>query len=322
MTGLAAAAPAAGAPGILVPVVLLAAVLHATWNVVLKFVPDKLAGSLVLSSTTVVLGGVGILFLGPPARASWFLLGVSASLHVAYFLLLVKSFEIGDFNQVYPLARGLSPVLVAVSASLIGDPLSRRQTLGIAVVCGGLAFLVFSAGRPKRTQSKALFFAVMTGVSIATYTLTDGFAVRRSGTAAGYTAWMMLIESLMMTALYVVLIARRSAKATAVSTATDTAIATGAVVVEGGGGVRGALTRLGWSGVWRGAVAGILSPLAYGLVLWAQTRGALAAVSALRETSVVFGAALGALFLREPFGRNRILASVAIAGGVLILESV
>jgi drug/metabolite transporter (DMT)-like permease len=314
LTALAAAVPAAGASGVLVPVVLLAAVLHATWNVVLKFVPDKLAGSLVLSGTTVVLGAVGIMFLAPPARASWFLLGVSASLHVAYFLLLVKSFEIGDFNQVYPLARGLSPVLVAVSAAVIGDPLSRRQTLGIAVVCGGLAFLVFSAGRPKRAQSKALFFAVMTGVSIATYTLTDGFAVRRSGTAAGYTAWMMLVESLMMTALYVVLIARRAATADGQGS--------GQASGEGGGGVRGALVRLGWSGVWRGAVAGILSPLAYGLVLWAQTRGALAAVSALRETSVVFGAALGALFLREPFGRNRILASIAIAGGVLILESV
>ena len=91
----------------------------------LKFVPDKLAGSLVLSGTTVVVAAVGIALLPPPARASWFLLSVSAALHVAYFLLLVKSFEIGDFNQVYPLARGMSPVLVAVIASVLGDPLSR-----------------------------------------------------------------------------------------------------------------------------------------------------------------------------------------------------
>jgi drug/metabolite transporter (DMT)-like permease len=312
LTAAAAATAAAGGSAFLVPVVLLAAILHATWNVVLKFVPDKLAGSLVLSGTTVVLAAVGILFLGPPARASWFLLGVSACLHVVYFLLLVKSFEIGDFNQVYPLARGLSPVLVAVIASAIGDPLSERQTLGIAVVCGGLAFLVFSAGRPKRAQSKALFFAVMTGVSISLYTLTDGFAVRKSGTPAGYTTWMMLIESLMMTALYVVLIGRRSVAVTAADSGEE----------AGHGEVRTALRGLGWGGLWRGALAGLLSPLAYGLVLWAQTRGALAAVSALRETSVVFGAALGALFLREPFGRKRILASVAIAGGVLILESV
>jgi drug/metabolite transporter (DMT)-like permease len=309
---LAAAAPATGASGILVPVVLLAAVLHATWNVVLKFVPDKLAGSLVLSSTTVVVGTVGIMLLPPPARASWFLLSVSAALHVAYFLLLVKSFEIGDFNQVYPLARGMSPVLVAIIASVLGDPLSGQQTFGIAVVCGGLAFLVFSAGRPKRTQSKALFFAVMTGVSISIYTLTDGFAVRRSGTAAGYTAWMMLTESLLMTALYVVLVARRAAK---LERGDDE-------LAQRGMGIRSAVVGLGGSGVFRGAVAGVLSPLAYGLVLWAQTRGALAAVSALRETSVVFGAALGAIFLREPFGRNRILAAVAIASGVLILESV
>ena len=303
MSLLGAAASAAGAPGILVPVVLTAAFLHASWNAILKFIPDKMAASLLMTVSSGVLAGIGCFFLPVPDRASWALLLVSAALHVGYFLMLVKTFEIGDFNQVYPLARGLSPVVVAVFATLLGDPMSRHQTLGIAVVCGGLATLVFSAGRPKRAQGKALFWAAMTGLSIATYTVTDGVAVRHSGTAAGYTAWMMLAEGLMMSAAFATILARRGA-------------------ADGDrAGLQATLRALGRNDVARGVVAGALSLLAYGLVLWAQTRGALAAVSALRETSVIFGAALGSVFLREPFGRYRILAAVTIAGGILILEA-
>ncbi|NUR25926.1 MAG: EamA family transporter [Catenulispora sp.] len=247
------------------------------------------------------IAGVGTFFTPVPDSSSWLLLVVSAALHVGYFLMLIKTFEIGDFNQVYPLARGLSPVVVAGFATLLGDPLSRHQTVGIAVVCGGLATLVFSAGRPRKAQGKALFWAVMTGLSIAVYTVTDGIAVRHSGTAAGYTAWMMLLECVLMATAVGAIIARRRSAET--------------------GGLAATLRRMSAADVLRGVLAGALSLLAYGLVLWAQTRGALAAVSALRETSVIFGAALGSVFLREPFGRYRILAAVTIAGGILILEA-
>ena len=302
MNPLGAAASAAGAPGILVPVVLLAALLHASWNAILKFNRDKLTASLLMTASSGVLCGIGTFFLPVPARASWLLLLVSAALHVGYFLMLIKTFEIGDFNQVYPLARGLSPVVVAGFATLLGDPMSRHQTVGIAVVCGGLATLVFSAGRPRHTQGKALFWAVMTGLSIATYTVTDGVAVRHSGTAAGYTAWMMLADSVMMGPVFAAIMVRRGR-------------------ADEGAGFRATLSRLTRGEVLRGLIAGPLTLLAYGLVLWAQTRGALAAVSALRETSVIFGAALGSVFLREPFGRYRIFAAVTIASGILILEA-
>jgi drug/metabolite transporter (DMT)-like permease len=292
----------------LVPVVLCAAFLHACWNAILKFIPDKLTASLLMTVSSGVLAGIGLFFVPVPARASWVLLLVSAALHVGYFLMLVKTFEIGDFNQVYPLARGLSPVVVAGFATLLGDPMSRHQTLGIAVVCGGLATLVFSAGRPKRAQGKALFWAAMTGLSIAVYTVTDGVAVRHSGSAIGYTAWMMLAESSMMTAACLTIMMWRG-RAAGAGTGTGTA------------GLRTTLRALSRGDVARGVLAGALSLAAYGLVLWAQTRGALAAVSALRETSVVFGAALGSVFLREPFGRYRILAAVTIASGILILEA-
>ena len=302
MSLLSAEASAAGAPGILVPVVLSAAFLHASWNAILKFIPDKLTASLLMTLSSGALAALCLFAVPAPAQASWALLLLSAVLHVAYFLMLIKTFEIGDFNQVYPLARGLSPVVVAGFATLLGDPMSRHQTLGIAVVCGGLTALVFSAGRPKRAQGKALFWAAMTGLSIATYTVTDGIAVRHSGTATGYTAWMMLAESTCMTAACVTIMTRRAQTATTP-------------------GLRTTLRNLTPADVMRGVIAGPLSFLAYGLVLWAQTRGALAAVSALRETSVIFGAALGSVFLREPFGRYRIIAAVTIASGILILEA-
>lgn len=307
---LTAAAVSAGAPAILVPVVLTAALLHASWNAILKFIPDKLTASLLMTVSSGVIAGGATFFTAVPDRSAWVLLVTSSALHVGYFLMLIKTFEIGDFNQVYPLARGLSPVVVAGFATALGDPMSRHQTVGIAVVCGGLATLVFSAGRPKRAQGKALFWAVMTGLSIAVYTVTDGIAVRHSGTAAGYTAWMMLVESGMMTSACVVIIGRRGRVAVG-----------SAVAGSRSGALRGVLGKLSRADLLRGVVAGALSLVAYGLVLWAQTRGALAAVSALRETSVIFGAALGSVFLREPFGRYRIFAAVTIASGILILEA-
>jgi drug/metabolite transporter (DMT)-like permease len=284
----------------LVPVVLSAAFLHAAWNAILKFVHDKIIGMFLMSASSAVLAVGAIFLVHAPAHSSWALLVVSALLHVGYSVMLVKTFEMGDFNQVYPLARGLSPVLVAGAASVIGDPLSGRQTAGIAVVCGGLAVLVLSAGRPRHTQRKALWWAAATGLSIATYTVVDGVAVRCSGTAAGYTTWMMVIESWLIAVTCLAILSRRQLRA--------------------GSDLRTKLAAITPTDVLRGLVAGILSPLAYGLVLWAQTRGALAAVAALRETSVIFGAALGSLFLKEPFGRYRVFASIAIAGGILILE--
>ena len=266
-----------------------------------------------MSITSAVLATVGIFVFAVPDRASWGYLVITTFLHIGYFLLLLKTFEIGDFNQVYPLARGLSPVPVAALAELIGDPMSGQQTVGIAVVCCGLAALVFSAGRPKRAQRKALLWAVATGLSIAVYTVLDGMGVRRSGGAAGYTAWMMLGEGWGLAACCLVLMAKRRVAEAAEISPTGTA-------ANAPTNLRQSLARISRGDWLRGLAAGVLMPLAYGLVLWAQTRGALAAVSALRETSVIFGAALGSLFLREPFGRYRILAAVTIASGIVILE--
>jgi len=225
-----------------------------------------------------------------PARASWPFLGASAVLHVGYNLLLMRSYRLGEFGQVYPLARGTSPWLVAIAATLFaGENLSGIRTLGILVVSLGLAALVFAGGMPTRAGLPAIVAALLTGVAIAAYTTLDGLGVRQAGTVAGYTGWLFLIDG---PALPIAAVATR----------------------------RGRLWRELRPHLAAGVTGGVLSLSAYGLVLWAQTRGALAPIAALRETSVIIGAIIGAVLFQERFGRWRIAATVLVATGVILIN--
>lgn len=209
-------------------------------------------------------------------------------LHTLYSLLLIETYRDGDFNQVYPIARGTAPPTVAIAAALIvGETLSPVQVIGLLTVSAGLFTL--AAGR-RQGPRRAVIFALLTGLSIAAYTVVDGIGVRRSGSTLGYTAWLFLGNGLLMSVAMLAIRAR-----------TRQALPT-----------RGELMP-------RGALAGVLSLLAYGLVLWAQTRGALAVVAALRETSVVFAALLGAVVFHERMPARRIFASALIAAGAASL---
>ena len=276
--------------GTVVAAVLLAAVLHATWNALAKSFSDRLAAFTLMGLASAACT-VPLLGLAPaPARAAWWALGTSALLHTGYNLLLLAAYRLGDFNQVYPLARGTGPLLVAaVAAMALHERLGGAQLGGVLAVSGGI--LLLSAGRvPSGTSARpAILAALATGVMIAAYTVVDGVGVRHSGTAIGYTAWLFALEG---PAMPLVALALR----------------------------RGGLWR-SLDGHWPlGLLCGVLSVAAYGLVIWAQTRGALAAVAALRESSVVVAAAIGALVFHERFGHRRILASAAIAAGVVLLN--
>jgi drug/metabolite transporter (DMT)-like permease len=223
-----------------------------------------------------------------PHSAAWPELAGSAVVHGIYELLLVATYREGDFNQVYPVARGSAPPTVALAAALIvGEGLSAIQVAGVLAVAGGLFAL--ASGRPHGSR-RALRLALLTGLSIATYTVLDGVGVRRSGSPAGYTAWLFSVNGVMMplALLYV----RRSAERSA---------------------------RIPRALLVRGAVAGVLSVVAYGLVLWAQTRGQLAVVAGLRETSVIFGAVIGATVFHEHLPVRRLLASAVVAAGATLL---
>jgi drug/metabolite transporter (DMT)-like permease len=284
----ASATPSSVAPAVL-GAVLLAAVLHAVWNALAHAIEDRLVG-FALIGVAVTLGGALIVLASPaPSTASWACLGGSAALHVAYNLLLMRSYRLGEFGQVYPLARGTSPWLVAiVAAVLLGEQLSVVRVVGVVTISCGLAALVLVGGVPTRAARPALAAAVLTGVVIAAYTTVDGVGVRSAGTVAGYTGWLFLLQGPVLPV--VALLARRARLAHEVR-----------------------------PHLLLGLLGGTLSLAAYGLVLWAQTRGALAPVAALRETSVVVGAVIGAVFFGERFGRWRIAATVLVAAGVVLV---
>jgi drug/metabolite transporter (DMT)-like permease len=269
-------------------VVLIAAWLHATWNALVKSVRDRIGVMAVMGLTCLLIALPAALLVTAPAHASWPAIAGSILLHTLYNLLLIESYRDGDYNQVYPVARGLAPPTVAVASVLfVGESLSLVQAAGVLCVSAGL--LVLAAGA-RHESRRALTFAALTGLVIAAYTVVDGVGVRASHSVPGYAAWLFTAEGAMMVGVLVV--ARRR-------------------------GARRAHREPGMVG--RGIVAGALSLAAYTLVLWAQTHGQLAVVAALRETSVVFAAIIGAIAFHERLARRRILASLVIAAGAAAL---
>jgi drug/metabolite transporter (DMT)-like permease len=267
--------------------VLGAAVTHAIWNAIAHSIKDQL-----LAFALIGVGGIAVaiplIFLSPlPRAACWPYLLASVAIHVLYNLGLMRAYRFGEFSQVYPLARGTSPLVVTVLAAVfVHERPSLVQLGGVLVISAGLATLVLGGRRPGR----AAFLAAMgTGLTIAAYTTVDGVGVRASGSSVAYIGWLMLLQCLgvPMWALFM----RRSV-----------------------------LVKQPRRIVLAGLLAGALSVLAYGLVLWAQTRGALAPIAALRETSVIFGAIIGTVAFREPFGRMRIAATVVVSIGILLLN--
>jgi drug/metabolite transporter (DMT)-like permease len=285
------AAVSSGAPAVDVTLAVLgAAVLHAGWNAAAHRVDDRLVGSVLIEATCAVLSALLIPFVAVPSAAAWpFLLG-SAATHVAYMLLLMASYRTGDFNQVYPLARGTSPWVVAIVADVtVGEHLGPVHLAGVVVVSAGLATLVGAGGRPGRAELPALTAAVVTGLSIALYTVLDGVGVRRSGSTGGYVAYLFLLQGL--------------------------ALSAGAFAVKGPELARRCRGLLGI-----GVLSGMASLAAYAIVIWAQTRAPLATVAALREVAIVVGAVLGAVLFDEAFGRWRVVGSVIVVTGIFLLQ--
>jgi drug/metabolite transporter (DMT)-like permease len=316
--------------------VLAAAVLHASWNALAKHSQDRLGMFARTSIVGAAIAGPVLVFVDPPARVSWPWLAGSVAVHVLYNLGLLAAYRLGDFNQTYPLARGLGPVVVAVVAvPALGEPLVGLPAAGVALIAGAIAVLGLTPWQQVRQNRPAVLAAMGTGLTIAGYTLLDGIGVRLSGSSFGYTLWLLgthsLVTVLALAALSRVVLRRAPAKlprreaVAAVSAAVPTASATrepDAANSRKADMERAEANRVTTSGLaaWGvAALACLMSMLAYGLVLWAQTRGALAAVAALRESSVVVAAVIGVLFFKEPLGRVRTAAAVAVAAGIVLL---
>jgi len=267
--------------------VLAAAVTHATWNAIAHGIKDQTLAFALIGAGGIIVAIPLIIVAAMPRPDCWPYLLASIVIHVFYNLLLMRCYRLGEFGQVYPLARGTSPLVVTILAAVfVHEHLALPQIGGVLVVSAGLATLVLAGRRPGRA---AFLAAVATGLTIAAYTTVDGVGVRLSASPVGYIGWLMLLESLCVPMFALV---RR----------------------------RDVLLKQPRRILLSGLAAGALSVLAYGLVLWAQTRGELAPIAALRETSVIFGAIIATLIFHEPFGRSRIAATILVVAGILLLN--
>ncbi len=269
--------------------VLLSAFLHAGWNAAIKLDGDRLAAMTMLVVGCGLLAAVSAPFVGVPATESWLFLAASLVCHFGYKIGLVYAYAHGDFAQVYPIARGAAPLMVALWATcLFGESLNGFQIAAIGAVVTGILVIALHPRYVLRDR-RGTGYALLTAVFISGYTLFDGIGARRAGSAHAYVVWLFILDSFPF-----VLIALLLHKTQTV-----------------------AVLRAKWR---RGLLAGGMSFAAYWMVVWAMSRGSIPVVAALRETSIVIAAYLGVALFREPLGSRHIAAAVAVAGGVVLLR--
>ena len=270
----------------IVLLVLVAALLHAGWNALLRGGADRLWSMTIMCLAVALASAIVAWFLAPPARSSWMYAALSAGLHVGYNLFLVRSYRVGDLGQTYPIARGTSPLLITLAASFFaGERVGTGALLGIALVSGGIMFLAFKG---RRLVVPSLPYALGTGCFIAAYSVVDGIGVRLSGAPMAYTAWMCALWGILMPLVFCAL-----------------------------RGIGNLFTMR--PGFITALVGGLVSLVAYGLVVYAMSKAPMGAVSALRETSVAFATLIGYFFLGETLTARKLLAcSVIVIGTIAI----
>lgn len=271
-----------------VAAVLGGAILHASWNALVKSSSDKSLDTALIHLLGSVVAIPLVAMVGWPPAAAWPFLAASLVIHVGYYTALVGAYEHGDLGLTYPLMRGLAPLLVALSATLtLGEHLSPMAWAGVLGISAGV--LTLGLSQHAFAAPKAVRFALVNAVIIAIYTVVDALGVRASGNALQYVATLFLLDGWPFA--LIVFLRRRGAVA--------------------------AYARQRWPLALVGAIASLGS---YGIALWAMTRAPVATIAALRETSVLFAALLGVWFLKEVFTLRRLLGTCAIVGGVMALR--
>ena len=275
---------------LLVIIVLCSATMHASWNALIKMGEDRLLAMAVVITITALLSPILILTSPIPAMASWPYLLASVLLNNAYFFFLIEAYRSGDLSHAYPLARGSAPLLVAGGGALFAsEHLNLVELIGVAIVSTGIVSLIAARNSNGVRGWRSVFYPLATGVMIATYTVVDGIGVRLSGSPTGYIGWLFLLF-----AIPIAIIAARARR----------------------GQVRTFLRHN-----WKSALgAGVLNFSSYGLAIFALSLGAMAHVSALRETSVILAVLIGTRVLGEPFGPIRLAAACLVTVGVITIH--
>ena len=271
-------------------VVLFSALLHAGWNAAVRASRDKLLASMHVVCGAALLGLPLLWLLPAPALASWPWLLASGLIHVVYFALVARAYQGADLGLAYPLMRGTAPVLTAVAAALwLHELPTPVGWLGIALICTGVLALAGRAWQQGLRHPGATLAALGNAVVITLYTLVDGQGVRLAGHALAYTVWLFLLTA----ALFLPLVLWQRGR-----TVPRPAAEAWRTMLLGGAGTLGA----------------------YSLVLWAMTQAPIAGVAALRESSIVFAALIGAFFLHEGMGRLRLVSAALVCAGVVLIR--
>lgn len=272
-------------------VVLLAAVIHATWNAILKGAGGALMATILVAAVSGAFSLLALPFVPPPAPASYAFIGVSAAVQAGYYILLANAYRTGDMSRTYPIMRGTAPLIViVVSTVFLGEQVGLAGWLGVCLVSLGILSLVLvrPAAATSRAAAPGTGYAFANAVAIAGYTLIDGTGVRIAGSLS-YVMWIFVLTG-------------GSLLAWAAITSREALVATARAILP------------------RALVAGFGNLAAYALVLWAMTLAPIPLVAALRETSILFGTAIAALILRERVEPWRIGAVLIIACGAAALR--
>ena len=268
-------------------ILLFAALLHASWNAIVKASGDKMYAAISVSGSAAVIALLLLPFAPQPTLASAPYLVLSSALQVVYTVLVAKTYQVSDMSQTYPLMRGTAPLLVAiVSVVFLGDRLSPLAWSGIGVICLAILAMAYNG---RASSRRGVVLALINSCFIAGYTLVDGTGVRLSGSALGYTLWSFLMNGSCL--LGWAMVARRHEVSR--------------------------YLRQHWH---KGLLGGVSTMGSYGLALWAMTQAPLAVVAALRETSILFGALIAFVLLKERVIPLRIAAACGIAAGAILLR--
>jgi drug/metabolite transporter (DMT)-like permease len=273
--------------------VLFAAACHAGWNAAIKRTLDPLATTVLIAIGAGVVALPGIFLFGIPAPASWPWLFASIVIHLFYFAGLIESYRSGDMGQVYPIARGSAPLMTAIlTTTFVGERLGMYGWGGIVLLAAGVLLLSLRGGRGLTAlDRRAVGFALFTAVTICIYSVVDGIGARLAGPghANAYSAWLFVGIA---------------------------PVVVGYALVRRGTAVLAVMAPH-----WRtGLAGGALAAMSYSIAIWAMTVAPIAIIAALRETSVLFGALIAVLFLKEPLRASRVIAAVMVVVGLVLFR--
>jgi drug/metabolite transporter (DMT)-like permease len=269
-------------------IVLVAAALHAGWNLLIKISGDRVAVMAVVTLAGSILSLCALPFVPAPDPASWPLLILTIVLHTGYHFFLPVAYDHGDLGQVYPIARGFAPLLVTFGAVVFaGEYLEPIALGGVACLAVGVMTLTFDKGAGIGTNPKAVLFALATGLCIASYTVVDGLGAREAGSVLGFAIWLTIGDGILT--FLIALVWKRNAM--------------------------WKVARSHWA---TGFAGGAMQVGAYWIIVWALAHAPMGMVSALRETSVLFAALISTFVLREGFGAWRFVSASFVMLGLIL----